>query len=195
MHPSYATSLSRVIDPYATYFSNSWYNFHQFPHPNIGRPECFGGQFTISEQSKYFVFDNFSRFCPFRAFVVMKPINCFEKEGVSTPRQFQRVVAQWEGLSGAPVGGKGMPPFYILMPQTLAMEFRPHPGPGHGDERRCLGVPVSGLTNLCSTMDSLFEYMYVSARADTRVCVCVRARVCQVSRAFNNSKKMIKMRN
>jgi len=148
LHPSYATSLNRVIATFATYFSNLWYNFHQFPHPNIGRSrensECFGGQFTTSEQSKYFVFDNFFRFCQFRAFVVcqfrafvvMKPINCFEKEGVSTPRQFRRVVAQWEGLSGAPVGGKGMPPFSILLPQTLTMESRPRPGPGG---TRCTG--------------------------------------------------------
>ena len=82
MHPSYDISLSRVIATHATYFSNLWYNFHQFPHPNIGRPrensECFAGQFTTSEQSKYFVFDNFSRFGQFRAIVVMKPINCFE---------------------------------------------------------------------------------------------------------------------
>ena len=47
----------------------------------MGRPrensKCFGGQFTTSD----FVFDNFSRFCQFRAFVVMKPRNCFEKGG------------------------------------------------------------------------------------------------------------------
>jgi len=119
-----------------TYFSNFWYNFHQFPHPNIGRPtensECFGGQFTTSEQSKHFGFDNFPRFCQFRALVVMKPIIWFEKEGDSTPRQFHRVVTQWEG----PVGGKGMPPFYILLPQTLPMESRPRPGPG---DTRCTG--------------------------------------------------------
>ena len=69
MHPLYATSLNHVIAKPATYFSNSWYNFHQFPHPNIGRPrensECVGGQFTTSELSKYFVFDKFSRFCQF----------------------------------------------------------------------------------------------------------------------------------
>ena len=131
MNPSYATSLSHVIATHATYFSNFWYNFHQIPNPNIGRPtensECFGGQFTTSEQSKYFVFDSFFRFCQFRALVVMKPIICFEKEGDSTPRQFWRVVAQWEGLSGAPVGGKDMPPISILLPQTLAMESRPGP--------------------------------------------------------------------
>ena len=98
--------------------------------------ECFGGQLTTSEQSKYFVFDYFFRFCQFRAFLVMKTTNCFENEGVSTPRQFRRVVALWEGLSGAPAGGKGMPPFCILLPQNLAMESRPRPGP---DDTRCTG--------------------------------------------------------
>ena len=43
--------------------------------------------------------------------------------------------AQWEGLSGAPVGGKGMAPFSILPPQTLAMESCPRPGPG---STRCI---------------------------------------------------------
>jgi len=66
----------------------------------------------------------------------MKTTNCFENEGVSTPRQFRRVVALWEGLSGAPAGGKGMPPFCILLPQNLAMESRPRPGP---DDTRCTG--------------------------------------------------------
>jgi len=140
LNPSYATSLSHVIATHATYFSNFWYNFHQFPHPNIGRPrenaECFGGQFTTSEQSKYFIFDKFFRFCQFRALVVKKPIICFEKEGDLTPRQFRRVVEQREGLSGAPVGGKSMPPFYILLPRTLAMESRPRQGPG---DTRCTG--------------------------------------------------------
>jgi len=54
---------------------------------------------------------------------------------------------------------------------------------------------VSGLAHLCTIMDSLFAYVYVSVCADTRACVCVRGRVCQGSRAFNNSKKIIKMRN
>ena len=91
--------------------------------------------------------------------------------------------------------GEGHAPLLYSNATDPGNGISPSPGSCHGDERRCLGVPVSGLTNLCSTMDSLFEYMYVSARADTRVCVCVRARVCQVSRAFNNSKKIIKMRN
>ena len=73
----------------STYFSNSWYGLHQFPHPHIGRPsqnsECLCSKIATSEQSKYMGFDNFDWFCQFRAFVVMKPRNCFEKEGVSTP--------------------------------------------------------------------------------------------------------------
>jgi len=81
-HPWSATSFSLVIATHATCFSNSWYDFHQFPHPHIGRPTqksvCFCGQFTTSEQSNHFVFDNFVKFCPFQAYVVMKPRSCFE---------------------------------------------------------------------------------------------------------------------
>jgi len=68
--------------------------------------------------------------------VVMKTINCFENKGVSTPRQFRRVVAQWEGLSGTPVGGKVMSSFSIVLSQTLEMESHPRPGPGG---TRCTG--------------------------------------------------------
>jgi hypothetical protein len=33
-----------------------------------------------------------------------------------------------EGLSAAPIGGKGMPPFFIRLPRTLTLGSRPRPG-------------------------------------------------------------------
>jgi len=47
------------------------------------------------------------------------------------------VVAQWEGLSAAPVGVKGMHPFPLLLPRTLALGSHPRPGPGSA---RCTGA-------------------------------------------------------
>jgi len=51
--------------------------------------------------------------------------------------QWQRVVAQWEGLSAAPVGGKGMSPFPLRLPRTLTLGSRPRLGPGSA---RCTGA-------------------------------------------------------
>jgi len=61
-------------------------------------------------------------------------------------------VAQWEGLSCAPVGGKGMRPFSILLPQTLAMESHPHPDPGDTrctEKSACQQFKLRGVLCLC----------------------------------------------
>jgi len=47
------------------------------------------------------------------------------------------VVAQWEGLSAAPVGGNDMSPFSNRLPRTLALGSLPRPGPGGA---RCTGA-------------------------------------------------------
>ena len=56
---------------------------------------------------------------------------------VQPKRQWRRAVAQWEGLSAAPVGVKGMHPFPLLLPRTLALGSHPRPGPGSA---RCTGA-------------------------------------------------------
>ena len=55
---------------------------------------------------------------------------------IAAKRQYRRVVEQWEGLSAAPVGGKGMPPFSIRLPRTLHWDFA-LPDPGGA---RCTGA-------------------------------------------------------
>ena len=59
---------------------------------------------------------------------------------VQPKRQWRRAVAQWEGLSAAPVGVKGMHPFPLLLPRTLALGSHPRPGPGSA---RCTGAQLS----------------------------------------------------
>ena len=107
-------------------------------------------------------FRQFFRFCQFRAFVVMKPINCFEKEGVSTPQQrVQRSGKDYPVL----VGGKGIPPFSILLPQTLAMESHPRPGPGG---TRCTGEERLPVTQTLGRVMPLSSH----ARLPCQVCQC-----------------------
>jgi len=57
--------------------------------------------------------------------------------GLLEKQQWRRVVAQREGMSAAPVGVKGMHPFPLRLPRTLALGSHPRPGPGGA---RCTGA-------------------------------------------------------
>ena len=79
--------------------------------------------------------------------------------------QWRRVVAQWERLSAIPVGGKGMPPFPLGLPQTLALGSRPCPGPGGA---RCAGAQRLPEIQILGRLVLQFSH----ARQACQVCQC-----------------------